>query len=280
MNWITNFVKPKLSAFIKKKEMPENLWTQCEFCHQMIFNRLFEENNHVCTHCDHHMKLPVEKWFSLFFDEKQYAFLDDPIVEQDPLKFKDLKKYTDRLKQYQTQTGHQDASLCAYGYIDNKACVIFAMNFDFLGGSMGRFVGEMFIQGVKKAIELHAPFVAITASGGARMQEAIYSLMQMPKTTVGIEMLRRKKLPYIAILSSPTMGGVTASFAMLADVTIAEKGALIGFTGPRVIEQTIKQKLPDGFQRAEYLLEHGMVDTVVHRKDLKEKLSKILGYLS
>lgn len=277
MNWITNFVKPTLKVFSRKKDIPENLWIKCDACDNMIFHRLFYENMHVCNHCNHHMVMPIKRYFSYIFDNEEYQEIDIPAVKIDPLKFKDSKKYIDRLKTYRNKTKKQDAVLMGYGNIDTQPVVMFAMDFSFMGGSMGAAVGESFVQAVLKAVELKVPFIALTQSGGARMQEAAVSLMQMPKTVAAIELLKESKLPYWVILTSPTFGGVTASFAMLGDIHIAEPGALIGFTGRRVIEQTIRQKLPESFQTAEYQLDHGMIDTIVPRAELKDTLKKIIN---
>ena len=231
MNWITDFVKPKLKALIRKKDIPENLWVKCRACENMIFHSVFKEELHVCPQCQHHMALPAEQYFEMLFDDGKYEELDIPEVPHDPLKFKDSKRYADRLKHYRNKTKKSDAVLMGVGNIDGKKVVVFAMDFAFMGGSMGAAVGESFVVAVKKSVELQVPFIGLTQSGGARMQEAVISLMQMPKTVAAIELLKEKRLPYWVILTSPTFGGVTASFAMLGDIHIAETGALIGFYG-------------------------------------------------
>ncbi|MEK7654837.1 MAG: acetyl-CoA carboxylase, carboxyltransferase subunit beta [Pseudomonadota bacterium] len=279
MNWITNFVKPKLNVFSKRGEIPENLWIKCDACENMIFHRMLAENLNVCTHCDHHMQFGVDAYMQLLFDDSLYQEIPIPEVPIDPLKFKDSKKYADRIKQYRHQTKRQDAVLMGAGLIGGNQSVLFVMDFAFMGGSMGMAVGASFVAGVEQAIRFNAPFIVISRSGGARMQEAVLALMQMPRTVAAIELLRSHHLPYLVVLASPTFGGVTASFAMLGDIHIAEPGALIGFTGRRVIEQTIRQKLPDDFQTAEYQQAHGMVDMIVSRKELKTTLARILGLI-
>ena len=280
MNWLTNYVKPKLSAVLKRKETPDNLWQKCAGCGQLVFQKEYKANLHVCANCGHHGRIgPVER-FAMLFDDGKGTAIDLPQSKDDPLKFRDQKKYTDRLKDSRSKTGSQDAMQVAHGKLDGLETVVAVQNFAFMGGSMGIGVGDAFIAAAKKAIDLNAPFIVFTAAGGARMQEGILSLMQMPRTTVAIEMLRDAGLPYIVILTDPTTGGVTASYAMLGDIHIAEPGALIGFAGPRVIENTIREKLPEGFQRSEYLLEHGMVDMVVPRHDLKSTLVRLIGFLT
>ncbi len=279
MNWITNFVKPKLNVFSKRGGVPENLWVKCDACETMIFHRMLVENLHVCTNCGHHMQFDVDDYLKLLFDDGLYQSIPIPEVPLDPLKFRDSKKYVDRLRQYRSQTKRLDAVSMGAGLIDSRQAIIFVMDFAFMGGSMGMAVGASFVAAVQQAIRMNAPFIVIARSGGARMQEAVLSLMQMPRTVAAIELLREHKLPYLVILTSPTFGGVTASFAMLGDIHIAEPGALIGFTGRRVIEQTIRQKLPDDFQTAEYQLEHGMIDLIVQRKELKSTISRIIGII-
>ncbi len=279
MSWLTNYVKPKLQKVLNARDTPDNLWHKCKNCGQMIFQKEFIANNRVCAHCDHHDRVPPQDRFAALFDNQKFDLLTLPSVAQDPLKFKDTKKYTDRLKAARSNTGDEDAIKVAVGKIDGQKTVIAVQNFFFMGGSMGMAVGEGIIAGAKEALRQGVPFVMFTASGGARMQEGILSLMQMPRTTVAVQMLRDAGLPYIVVLTDPTSGGVSASYAMLGDVQIAEPGAMIAFSGPRVIEQTIREKLPEGFQRSEYLLEHGMVDMVVHRHDLREKLGTVLSML-
>ncbi|NVJ70160.1 MAG: acetyl-CoA carboxylase carboxyltransferase subunit beta [Alphaproteobacteria bacterium] len=279
MSWLTNYVKPKLQKVLNPKETPDNLWHKCKSCGQMIFQKEFVANQYVCAHCDHHDRVPPQDRFDNLFDNGTYDLLDMPKVKQDPLKFRDTKKYSDRLKAARNKTGDEDAIKVAVGKIGGEDVVVAVQNFFFMGGSMGMAVGEGIITGARHALKIGAPYVMMTASGGARMQEGILSLMQMPRTTVAIQMLRDAGLPYIVVLTDPTTGGVSASYAMLGDVHIAEPGCMIGFAGQRVIEQTIREKLPERFQTAEYLQEHGMVDAVVHRHELGEKLGTIIRLL-
>jgi acetyl-CoA carboxylase carboxyl transferase subunit beta len=281
MNWLTNYVKPKLEAVLqRKKETPENLWHKCKGCGQLIFAKEFKANMFVCSSCDHHERISPRDRLSQLFDGGEFNLVEVPQSKDDPLKFRDQKKYTERLKENRKKTGDHDALQVAHGLMGGYNAVVAAQNFFFMGGSMGIGVGEAFIVGIMKAIELKSPFIVVTAAGGARMQEGILSLMQMPRTTVAIQMLKDAGLPYIVVMSDPTTGGVTASYAMLGDVQIAEPGALIGFAGPRVIENTIREKLPEGFQRSEYLLEHGMLDMVVHRHSLRETLIRVAALLT
>jgi len=279
MSWLTNYVKPKLQKVLNARDTPDNLWHKCKNCGQMIFQKEFEANQRVCAHCDHHDRVPPTDRFNNLFDDGKFDLIALPEVKQDPLKFKDTKKYTERLKIARASTGDTDAIKVAVGKINGQQTVIAIQNFFFMGGSMGMAVGEGIITGAQEALKIGAPFVMFTASGGARMQEGILSLMQMPRTTVAVQMLRDAGIPYLVVLTDPTSGGVSASYAMLGDVQIAEPGAMIAFSGPRVIEQTIREKLPEGFQRSEYLLEHGMVDMVVHRHELREKLGTTLALL-
>ncbi|WP_262693774.1 acetyl-CoA carboxylase, carboxyltransferase subunit beta [Kordiimonas aquimaris] len=279
MSWLTNYVKPKLQKVLNARDTPDNLWHKCKSCGQMIFQKEFEANQRVCAHCDHHDRVPPLDRFNKLFDNGKFELIALPEVKQDPLKFKDTKKYTERLKIARAATGDTDAIKVAVGKINGQQTVIAIQNFFFMGGSMGMAVGEGIITGAREALNIGAPFVMFTASGGARMQEGILSLMQMPRTTVAVQMLRDAGIPYLVVLTDPTSGGVSASYAMLGDVQIAEPGAMIAFSGPRVIEQTIREKLPEGFQRSEYLLEHGMVDMVVHRHELREKLGTTLALL-
>lgn len=280
MNWLTNIVRPKIQALMRRTEVPDNLWTKCSACEHMLFHRDLQENQNVCHHCNHHMRLTVNQRLELLFDEKVYTKVALPKVFVDPLKFKDTKKYADRLKEYKSKTGNEDAIIVAYGQIKGQSAVIAAFDFSFMGGSMGMAVGEAILVGADVAVKSRCPFIVIPASGGARMQEGILSLMQMPRTTIAVEKVKKAGLPYITLLTDPTTGGVSASFAMLGDIAIAEPGAIIGFAGARVIEETIRQKLPDGFQKAEYLLDHGMIDMVVHRHHLAKTLGALLGHLS
>jgi acetyl-CoA carboxylase carboxyl transferase subunit beta len=278
MNWIKNFVKPKITKLVNKKDSPSNLWTKCN-CGQLLYINDLENNFYVCGHCDHHLNMNFKKRFNLLFDNQSYEMIDISIENNDPLKFKDLKKYTDRLKESEKKTNQNDAAFVAVGKIDNITTCVFILDFAFMGGSMGQYVGETFKIACSTATELKCPLIATTSSGGARMQEGLVSLMQLPKTVAAINLLNEKKIPYITLLTNPTTGGVSASFAMLGDIIIAEKGSMIGFAGKRVIEETIKEKLPENFQTAEYLLEHGMIDIVVHRKELKEKISNVISHL-
>jgi acetyl-CoA carboxylase carboxyl transferase subunit beta len=245
----------------------------------MVFLKEWEENYSVCPRCDYHDRIGPKARFEQLFDAAKYELLPPPEVREDPLRFRDTKRYTDRLKTARTATNERDALVNARGRIDGRDVVIGVQDFAFMGGSMGIAVGAAFVAGIRAAIEDRAPYILFTASGGARMQEAILSLMQMPRTTVALVELREAGLPYIVVLTDPTTGGVTASYAMLGDIHMAEPGALIGFAGQRVIEQTIREKLPEGFQRAEYLLEHGIIDMVVPRSELKEKLALLISYL-
>ncbi|MFA5962994.1 MAG: acetyl-CoA carboxylase, carboxyltransferase subunit beta [Sphingomonas sp.] len=276
MSWLTN-VRNAL-AFVAKKETPDNLWHKCKGCGQMVFVKELEDNLHVCPHCEHHERIGPLVRFQQIFDPG-YTIIPLPKVQDDPLKFRDTKRYVDRIKAARAATAEGDALITARGAIDGRRAVVGVQDFAFMGGSMGMAVGEAFVRGVESAIADGCPYVIFTAAGGARMQEGILSLMQMPRATVAIQMLHDAGLPYIVVLTDPTTGGVTASYAMLGDVQIAEPGALIGFAGQRVIEQTIREKLPEGFQRAEYLLDHGMLDMVKHRRDLRDTLAKLIDYL-
>jgi acetyl-CoA carboxylase carboxyl transferase subunit beta len=279
MSWLTDYVRPKLRQLVRR-ETPDNLWHQCPNCSQMIFHRELEKGLRVCPHCGHHMRLDAKQRLAMLFDGGAYTTIELPSVPLDPLRFRDSKRYTDRLKEAQAKTGAQDAVLVAHGELGGMPAVIAAFDFNFLGGSMGAAVGEALISAARLAVERTAPLVVVPASGGARMQEGILSLMQMPRTTVAVAEVKEAGLPYIVVLSDPTTGGVSASFAMLGDIAIAEPGAAIGFAGQRVIQQTIRETLPEGFQRAEYLHEHGMIDLVVHRHKLRETLVRILGLLT
>ncbi|MGF1455793.1 MAG: acetyl-CoA carboxylase, carboxyltransferase subunit beta [Alphaproteobacteria bacterium] len=279
MNWITNMVPPKINSWFNKRDTAENLWRKCPNCGDMIFYRDLIANHNVCTSCDFHMRIGPKERLELLFDDGVWEQLPEPDVASDPLTFRDEKRYTDRLKEARTKTGRKDAMVMAVGAIGSHRSVVVVQDFGFMGGSLGMGAGEAFLAAATRAVELAAPFIMVVASGGARMQEGILSLMQMPRTTIGVQMIREAGLPYIVVLTDPTTGGVTASYAMLGDVHIAEPGALVGFTGPRVIEQTIRERLPEGFQRAEYLLDHGMVDLVVHRHDLKGALARVIDLL-
>ena len=279
MNWINNYVRPRINSIFSRRETPDNLWTKCEECGTMLFHREVSDNLNVCTSCGHHMAITLRERFKALFDGGIFTEVKVPAPTPDPLHFKDQKRYPDRMKAAQKQTGEHEAMLVVTGEMGRTPIVACAQDFSFMAGSMGMYVGNAFIAGVERAIELKRPFVMFSAAGGARMQEGILSLMQMPRTTVAIEMLKEANLPYIVVLTHPTTGGVTASYAMLGDVQIAEPNALICFAGPRVIEQTIREKLPEGFQRAEYLLDHGMLDRVTHRSKMKEELVTILRML-
>ena len=279
MNWISNFVRPKINAMFSRKGNSETLWVKCESCHSMIFHKEFSQNLNVCPHCNYHMYMSPKERFITLFDNGKYSTIDYEPPAQDPLNFKDTKKYTDRIKDAQKSTGQKEAILVSEGQLGGMNTVIACQDFKFMGGSMGMAVGNAILEGVKRAIKNKSPFILFAAAGGARMQESVLSLIQMPRTTVAIEMLRDAALPYIVVLTNPTTGGVTASYAMLGDVQIAEPNALICFAGPRVIEQTIREKLPEGFQRSEYLLDHGMLDKVVSRKFLREELIKLIYLL-
>ncbi len=272
MNWISNYVRPKINSLFSRREMPEHLWTKCPECGTMLFHRELTQNLNVCTNCDHHMGLTPRARFATLFDGGVFADVPVPEPLADPLHFRDSKRYTDRMKSAQRDTGEREAMLVAQGEMGRTPIVAAAQDFSFMGGSMGMYVGNAVVAGADRARQLNRPFILFSAAGGARMQEGILSLMQMPRTTVAIEMLREAGLPYIVVLTHPTTGGVTASYAMLGDVHIAEPNALICFAGPRVIEQTIREKLPEGFQRAEYLLDHGMLDRVTHRRKMREEL--------
>jgi acetyl-CoA carboxylase carboxyl transferase subunit beta len=278
MSWLSR-VRSGI-PFLPKRQTAENLWHKCSKCGTMIFVKEWEENYSVCPRCDFHDRIGPTRRFEQLFDAAQYEVLPAPEVKEDPLRFKDTKRYTDRLKAARTANGERDALVNARGKIDGHKVIVGVQDFAFMGGSMGTAVGAAFLAGIRSAIEEKTPYIIFTASGGARMQEAILSLMQLPRTTVAISQLREAGLPYIVVLTDPTTGGVTASYAMLGDVQIAEPGALIGFAGQRVIEQTIREKLPEGFQRAEYLLAHGMIDMVVPRSELKEKLALLVSYLA
>ncbi|WP_010217131.1 acetyl-CoA carboxylase, carboxyltransferase subunit beta [Sphingomonas sp. PAMC 26621] len=279
MTWLTS-VRNALSLVVPiKKETPDTLWHKCKGCGQMVFVKELEDNLYVCPHCDHHERIGPILRFQYVFDAGSYKIVPLPKVPDDPLKFRDTKRYVDRIKAARAATSEGDALITARGTIEGRRAVIGVQDFAFMGGSMGLAVGEAFVRGVETAIEDNCPYIIFTAAGGARMQEGILSLMQMPRATVAIQMLHDAGLPYIVVLTDPTTGGVTASYAMLGDVQIAEPGALIGFAGQRVIEQTIREKLPDGFQRAEYLLEHGMIDMVKHRRDLRTTLASLIDYL-
>lgn len=280
MNWLNDIIRPRIRSIVgEQKEVPDNLWAKCPSCEGMLFHRDLEENMNVCYHCGHHLRITVKERLAIMFDGGEYETIDLPKVAYDPLKFKDRKKYTDRLKESQAKTGLKDAITIAKGKIGGQPAVIAAFNFSFMGGSMGAAVGEGIVRAAEEAVKTKSAFIAIPASGGARMQEGMLSLIQMPRSIIAVEMVKDAKLPYIVLLTDPTTGGVSASFAMVGDVHLAEPGATIGFAGRRVIEETVRETLPDDFQTAEYLQEHGIVDIVVPRKELHETLGRILGML-
>jgi len=279
MNWITNYMRPRINSIFSRREMPENLWTKCDECGSMLFHREISQNLNVCTSCGHHMNISPRARFEALFDGGLFAEVAVPAPKADPLHFRDQKRYPDRLRAAQKSTGEKEAMLVATGEIGRTPIVAAAQDFSFMAGSMGMYVGNAIIAAAEKAVKLKRPLILFSAAGGARMQEGILSLMQMPRTTVAIQMLKEAGLPYIVVLTHPTTGGVTASYAMLGDVQIAEPGALICFAGPRVIEQTIREKLPEGFQRAEYLLDHGMLDRVTSRPKMRDELITITRML-
>ncbi|MGB2497208.1 MAG: acetyl-CoA carboxylase, carboxyltransferase subunit beta [Planktomarina sp.] len=279
MNWITNYVRPRINSIFSRREVPENLWSKCSGCGTMLFHRELSENLNVCTQCGHHMAISPRERFKGLFDGGIFVEVEVPEPITDPLQFKDQKKYPDRMKAAQKATDEKEAMLVGEGDIGRTPIVAAAQDFSFMGGSMGMYVGNAIIAAAERAVELKRPLVLFSAAGGARMQEGILSLMQMPRTTVAVQMLKEAGLPYIVVLTHPTTGGVTASYAMLGDVHIAEPNALICFAGPRVIEQTIREKLPEGFQRAEYLLDHGMLDRVTPRGEMRDELITIIRML-
>ena len=280
MNWITNYVRPHINSLFSRREVPENLWTKCPECGTMLFHRELSDNLNVCTNCDHHMAITPRERFTAMFDAGAFVEVKVPDPVTDPLQFRDQKKYPDRMKAAQRKTGEKEAMLVAEGEMGRTPLIAVGQDFSFMGGSMGMYVGNAIIAAAERAIKTRKPLVLFSAAGGARMQEGILSLMQMPRTTVAVEMLKEAGIPYIVVLTHPTTGGVTASYAMLGDVQIAEPNALICFAGPRVIEQTIREKLPEGFQRAEYLLEHGMLDRVIDRRQMREELITITRMLT
>jgi acetyl-CoA carboxylase carboxyl transferase subunit beta len=280
MNWITNYVRPKINSMLgRRTDMPENLWIKDPETGEMVFHKDLEQNQFVIPSSGHHMKISAKERLRFFFDDGKYETLENPKVVQDPLKFRDEKRYTDRLKDAKAKTGLEDAIINALGTVEGLPVVVTVQDFAFMGGSLGMAAGDAIVRGFEVALQRKRPLILFAASGGARMQEGILSLMQLPRTTIGVDRLKEAGLPYIVVLTNPTTGGVTASYAMLGDVQIAEPGALIGFAGPRVIEQTIREKLPDGFQRSEYLMEHGMVDMVVSRLEMRQTIARLLKML-
>ena len=279
MNWLTKLVRPKIKSLTHGKDVPDNLWIKCPQCNSMIFTADADKSLNVCQHCNYHMRIDIKKRLELLSDGGKYKREHLNLVKEDPLHFKDKKKYKDRISAAQTATGEKDSFITGSGTINGLPVVTAAFEFKFMGGSMGSVVGEKFVRAVDLAIERQTPFICFSASGGARMQEALFSLMQMAKTSAALGRLRAQGLPFISVLTDPTMGGVSASFAMLGDLNVAEPKALIGFAGPRVIEQTVREKLPEGFQRSEFLLEHGALDRIIHRHDLRNELADICKIL-
>jgi acetyl-CoA carboxylase carboxyl transferase subunit beta len=279
MNWLTNVVRPKIRSILRR-ETPENLWIKCPDTGQLVFYKDVEQNQFVIPGSNYHMRMSATARLKSIFDNETWFDVALPGVVADPLKFRDERKYVDRIKDARAKTGMNDSVKVGYGKLEGAGVVVAVQDFDFMGGSLGMAAGEALVRAFELALEKKSPCIVFAASGGARMQEGILSLMQLPRSTVGVQMLRDAKLPYIVVLTNPTTGGVTASYAMLGDVQIAEPGALIGFAGARVIEQTIREKLPEGFQRAEYLKEHGMIDMVVHRHDLKPTLARLCRLLT
>jgi len=280
MNWLTNFVLPKIRAVVTKKAVPDNLWTKCPGCEQMLFYRELEANLHVCRNCGHHLRIGADLRLKIIFGDDAFTRIELPKTIVDPLKFRDRRRYAERLREGQAALGPgSDAVVVAHGEIGGHPAVVAAFEFRFMGGSMGIAVGEAVLAAAKLAVLQEAALIVVPASGGARMQEGVLSLMQMPRTIIAADMVKEAGLPYIVLLTDPTTGGVSASFAMVGDITLAEPGAVVGFAGARVIEETIHEKLPEGFQRAEYLRDHGMVDLVVARAELRATLGRIVGLL-
>ena len=279
MNWITNSVLPKIKAWVQSEDVPDNLWVKCRSCGQMIFHREFEEANNCCATCGNHAPISPANRFRMTFDEGNYELVELDSINDDPLKFKDTRRYSDRLRDTRAKTGLADAISVAHGTIGGKPAVMAAFDFRFMGGSMGRSVGNGIIAAANEAVSRNAALITVPSSGGARMQEGVLSLMQLPRTILAVDKVRDANLPHIVLLAHPTTGGVTASFAMLGDLQLAEPGAIIGFAGRRVIEETVREKLPDDFQTAEYLQDHGMVDSVVTRSEQHAFLARVLGFL-
>ena len=280
MNWFKKIVPPGLKKIFSKRSSAKELWLKCNSCEAMLFHKDAKENLYVCNECDNHMRISAKERFNQLLDQGSIKYMEDPVVPIDPLKFRDEKKYIDRLKDSKKKTKIADSVVIGYGSINKINVTLAVHDFQFMGGSLGMAAGESIIKAIKHSLGNNYPFILCASSGGARMQEGILSLMQMPRTTIMIQALREKRIPYIVLLTNPTTGGVTASYAMLGDIHIAEPNALIGFAGPRVIENTIKENLPDGFQKSEYLLDHGMIDMVSHRKDLKNNITSILDILT
>jgi acetyl-CoA carboxylase carboxyl transferase subunit beta len=279
MSWLTNFVRPKLRALGIKPDVPDNLWIKCPDCEQMLFHRELAANLHVCHYCDHHLRLPAADRLAMLFDDGTFQTIELPETIADPLRFRDRRRYSERLRDARHGDDRRDAVLVGHGTMGGHPAVVAAFDFGFMGGSMGVAAGEGLLAAANLAVLQDSPLIVVPASGGARMQEGILSLMQLPRTVIGVQQVREAGLPYIVVLADPTTGGVTASFAMLGDIALAEPGAIVGFAGTRVIQETIREKLPTGFQRAEYLHEHGMVDMVVHRRALRDRLISLIGLL-
>ena len=280
MSWLAEYVRPKIRTLLGRREVPDNLWVQCPECQQMLFASDLARNLKVCTACGFHMRPTAAERLAYTFDaDPGFTRIELPRVPLDPLRFRDSKRYADRLKEAREKTGLDDAILVAHGAIGGHRAVVAAQAFEFMGGSMGAAVGEAIVAAARLAVLQQAPLIVFTASGGARMQEGAVSLMQMPRTTIAARLVKEAGLPFITVLTDPTTGGVTASFAMLGDLQIAEPGALIGFAGSRVIEQTVRETLPDGFQRAEYLHAHGILDMVVPRAEMRDTLARLIGLL-
>jgi acetyl-CoA carboxylase carboxyl transferase subunit beta len=279
MNWITNSVLPKIKAWVQADDVPDNLWIKCNACNQMIFHREYEQAHNCCATCGHHAPLSPDHRFAMLFDDGKYDVITLSPIEDDPLKFRDNKKYTDRLRDTRNKTGLNDAIAVAAGHLNGYPCVIAAFDFRFMGGSMGRMVGNGIVRAAQEAVARRGALITVPSTGGARMQEGVLSLMQLPRTIAAVEQVRDAGLPYFVLLAHPTTGGVTASFAMLGDIQIAEPGAIIGFAGRRVIEETVREKLPEDFQTAEYLMDHGMVDAVVPRAEQPEYIGRLLDFM-
>jgi len=280
MNWITNYVRPKIQALVTKREVPDDLWEKCPSCGQMVFHRELETNLRVCPHCGHHMRITAQRRLETLFDDGKFTITELPEALVDPLKFRDRRRYTERLKEAQGKSkDSKDAIIVAHGALGGREVTAAVFRFDFMGGSMGAAVGDGLLAAARSSVEKKTPLIVIPSSGGARMQEGILSLMQMPRSIVAVDLVKEADLPYVVLLTDPTTGGVSASFAMLGDIALAEPGAIIGFAGQRVIQETIRETLPEGFQRAEYLLDHGMIDMVVTRAELRDMLIRIFSLL-
>ncbi|BDB96247.1 acetyl-CoA carboxylase carboxyltransferase subunit beta [Candidatus Hydrogenosomobacter endosymbioticus] len=278
MNWFTQ-LRPKIRSFVKKSDVPDNLWAKCPGCEQMIFSKDLDSQSYVCRYCQHHFQIPVTKRMAMLFDNAEYSVLPMPSVISDPIHFKDQKRYVDRLKDASAKSGSGEAITVAKGYINGRLCMVSCFNFSFIGGSMGIAVGEALLMAAQESVSLGAPYIVIPSSGGARMQEGILSLMQMARSVIAVIRVKEKKIPFISVMTHPTTGGVAASFAALGDIIIAEPNAIIGFTGARVIQETLKRPLPDGFQTAEFQKAHGFVDMIVHRTELKSVIGNICSIL-